>query len=116
MFFLSEDDCIPAEALLAILMCSVIAMDRRSAVPCSCRQRVRSGEGVACVADNARKMSGARKGDERVGRRPRKAAAPEPVVNGLQPTITETGDAGPDRFTLVCPDRGHRRADGQAVA
>ncbi|MFI1648277.1 hypothetical protein ACH4XT_15245 [Streptomyces avidinii] len=38
--------------------------------------------------------------------RPRKAAAPEPVVNGLQPTITEPGDAGPDRFTLVCPECG----------
>ncbi|MBT1186770.1 hypothetical protein HET69_22915 [Streptomyces sp. CJ_13] len=42
----------------------------------------------------------------RVSGRPRKAAAPEPVVNGLQPTITEAGGAGPDRFTLVCPECG----------
>ncbi|MFE2271409.1 hypothetical protein ACFXB4_19450 [Streptomyces lavendulae] len=38
--------------------------------------------------------------------RSRKGSAPEPVVNGLQPTITETGGAGPDRFTLVCPQCG----------
>lgn len=38
--------------------------------------------------------------------RPCKAASQEPAVNGLHPTITETGDAGPDRFTLVCPKCG----------
>ncbi|WP_158721452.1 hypothetical protein [Streptomyces sp. NRRL S-241] len=36
-----------------------------------------------------------------MGRRVRKA--PEPMVNGLRPTIAETGDAGPERFTLTCP-------------
>ncbi|RSS84613.1 hypothetical protein EF919_38615, partial [Streptomyces sp. WAC02707] len=36
-----------------------------------------------------------------MGRRAREAL--EPMVNGLRPTITETGDAGRDRFALTCP-------------
>ncbi|MFD6967422.1 hypothetical protein [Streptomyces sp. NPDC059949] len=40
-----------------------------------------------------------------MSRRPR-TSAPEPMVNGLQSTITETGDAGPDRFVLECPTCG----------
>lgn len=39
-----------------------------------------------------------------MGRRERKAL--EPMVNGLRPTITDTGDAGPDRFALTCPECG----------
>ncbi len=41
-----------------------------------------------------------------MSRRPRTGAAPEPMVNGLQSTITETGDADPGRFALECPKCG----------
>ncbi|WP_394426369.1 hypothetical protein [Streptomyces sp. SGAir0957] len=44
-----------------------------------------------------------------MSRRPRKAVALEPVVNGLRPTITELNEEeadGPDVFILRCPECG----------
>lgn len=41
-----------------------------------------------------------------MGRRPRKGAVEEPVVNGLRGTITEEEAAGPDRFVVACPECG----------